>query len=84
MIIDALLNMFADLGRVLGLILPSVETLPLGIDEALSTAIGWIRSLIEVAWPVEVILEVVLWYITFRIALTLIKLFLGHRAPAHH
>lgn len=63
--------------------LPIVEELPLGMDNALSTAVGWIRYLQTVLWPLNVIIACFLWYAAFKVSLMVIKLFIGHRAPQH-
>lgn len=63
--------------------LPEVTTLPLGIDSALVTLFGWLRSLVENVWPIQIILTCLLWYLSFRIGLMVLKFFIGHRAPKH-
>lgn len=84
MITQFLFSILMTIAGVLFGWLPAVETLPLGIDDALSTVFGWMRSFITEVWPAQVVLEVVLWYLGFRVGLIVLKLFLGHRAPKHH
>jgi len=64
--------------------LPQVSSLPFGIDGVLQTSIGWVNSLVVLFWPIEVILSVFLWYLTFRVGLVLLKLIMGTRTPHTH
>lgn len=64
--------------------LPQVTELPFGLDTILLTAVGWLQSLVIVFWPIEVILSVFLWYLTFRVGLILLKLIMGTRTPHTH
>jgi len=83
MIILLLITLFTTFTGIIGQFLPIINELPFGLDTALSTAFGWINALIYYVWPLEVILEVTLFYFSFRIFLTILKIFLGNRTPKH-
>jgi len=71
---------YSILGFIFALV-PNVTELPFGIDIALSTAVGWLRDLESVAWPLEVMFDVVLWYLLFKVFMITLRLFLGSRTP---
>lgn len=81
MIFHFLLNIVVVLIGGLLFFLPEGSRLPFGIDEPMVTAAGWVHALMDVFWPMEIMLTVVLYYMLFRVSILVIKLFIGHRAP---
>lgn len=63
--------------------LPRVDELPLGMDNALSTGVGWVNSLILVFWPAQIILSCVVAYILWRLVLLSTKFVMGSRTPVN-
>jgi len=83
MIIQILLSVISAFLYVIFGWLPTITELPFGIDAVFVTAFGWLRYLITVAWPIQVILNCVLYYLSFRLLLLIVKVFLGSRTPHH-
>jgi len=83
MILQLLIQIFSSILQLIFGFFPTVTTLPLGIDSALSTAFGWLHSFLEYVWPAQVIYEVVIYYLSFRVLLIVLKFFIGNRAPHH-
>ena len=55
--------------------LPRVEVLPLGMDEALTTAVTYFKSFMEIFPPFQIIYTAFMFYMGFRITLLVLKLF---------
>jgi len=55
--------------------LPVVDTLPLGMDSVLSTAVGYFRGLMSIFPPLEVVFTAFLIYVSFRVSLILLNVF---------
>lgn len=64
--------------------LPVVTTLPFGIDDALSTTMGYWNTFANFLPPLAFLFQMTLWYLGFRVILMGLKLILGHRAPISH
>jgi len=63
--------------------LPTVEVLPLGMDSALTTSVGYFRGLMSIFPPFETLFIVAFWYLSFKLVLVVLKFFIGHRAPVN-
>jgi len=61
--------------------LPSVETLPFGIDTILQFAVDLFKGAINTIPYLEVVWICFLYAISFEILLLILKFFLGHRSP---
>lgn len=75
-----------SIGNVLSIMfsfLPSVTTLPYGIDPIAVQAMGYVRAMIVIFPPLGVILQAFLYYLGFRLILAIVKVILGGRAPHH-
>jgi len=55
--------------------LPTVTTLPLGLDSALTTAIGSFYSIKEIIPPLDILWTAFLWYFGFKMTLWVLKTF---------
>jgi len=77
-----LLNLLTFAGNMLSSIFGTVDVLPFGTDPYFETAFGWLRSLQDVVWPINVILVCFLAYAGFKVSLILLKLVFGSRAPS--
>jgi len=55
--------------------LPRVDELPLGMDSALSQAVGGFKAFMEIFPPLEVIFTAFMWYLGFRIVILTLKIF---------
>jgi len=64
--------------------LPSVETLPFGIDSALTLAVSYFRGAIDTLPYLEIVWTCFLYLVGFEILMLLLKFFLGHRAPGNN
>lgn len=81
MIITAILSFIIyGLGFLLSP-LPTVDTLPYGVDTALSVGVGYFNVIASAFPPFGLMMQVSLIYISYRIALMVLKLFLGSRVP---
>lgn len=70
-----LLLFFGNLLAAVFSFLPVVETLPLGMDDALSNAMGYFGSFKSLFPPLAIVFTAFMWYLTFRITLVVLKLF---------
>jgi len=62
-------------GAIFSLISFKVTTLPLGMDSALSTALGYFRAFEAIMPPIALMFTALMWYISFRILLWTLKFF---------
>jgi len=77
----------AVLGVVIVLLsfLPPVTSLPFGIDGVFYTVGHWIVLIQADFWPLGIVFKMFfLFYLPLLVALLVLKLVLGHRAPGHH
>lgn len=54
--------------------LPSVSTLPFGMDTPLVTAFGYWNGFLEVVWPFQILWACVLWYYALKVSLLFIRM----------
>lgn len=54
--------------------LPAVEELPLGMDDALTTAIGYFYAIMDLLPWLAVVFTAFMWYLGFRITLLTLRL----------
>ena len=64
MIVSAFLNVVVAVLGSFFFLLPDVSTLPLGLDSALLTAVGWWNAFLGYFWPLAVIWLCFKWYPT--------------------
>lgn len=62
---------FSSVFRVLGV--PQIETLPLGMDEALTTAFGYFNEFMSLYPPIAIIFKAVMFYLGFKVILLILK-----------
>jgi len=55
--------------------LPTVTTLPFGMDNALTLGVGYFKTVADLFPPLAVLLEYVLIYIGFKLTLLVLNLF---------
>lgn len=60
---------------------PTIEELPWGLDSVLSDGVAGYKEIAEVFPPMETMMTIFLIYLGFKIALILLKFFLGSRTP---
>lgn len=82
MLLQLLLTILINLLNILTSWLPTVTTLPF-IDSYLVSAMGGIHSLIENFPILQDVLTAFLIYLGFKLALLVMKLFMGSRTPTH-
>jgi len=83
MIFAAILTAIANFLGIIFSFLPNVDTLPYGIDAVITNGIGYYKYFASYFPPLTTVLTVGSIYISFRLALLFLKVFLGHRAPHH-
>jgi len=84
MLLVFVLQFFVNIVNFLTSWIPHVDTLPFGIDEALTLSIGYFNAFLLVFWPMQIVWTMFLWYVFAVLpGLYVLKLFLGHRLPAH-
>lgn len=83
MIVQLLLTILLGLFDIVFSWLPSVQTLPFGIDDPLSLVFGWVAYIQTVLWPLNVIIDVLLLYISWRVLIMVYKKVFGSRAVIH-
>jgi len=81
MIIQLLLRIVITFVNILFSWLPTVESLPLGIDGVLTTASSYFHGAIETVPYLQVVWTCFLYALAFELLLKLLKVFLGHRLP---
>lgn len=74
MIWTFLLSFIVDVIDVFLSWLPEVTTLPLGMDEALTTAIGYVNSIREILPFLDLMFTAFAWYLAFLVILLLLRL----------
>lgn len=82
MLITALIVAVIAILNALTAFLPSVTTLPYGMDGYLIEAIGYWNSFIGIFPPFQDVFNAFCVYLGFRVTLMLLRLIFGHRAPA--
>lgn len=55
--------------------LPEVTVLPLGLDDAIGSAMGYFNGFLEIFPPFAVILGAFLWYLAFEVVLLTLRIF---------
>jgi len=81
MIILLLLNIIAGAFTLVFGLLPKVSTLPLGMDTALATAVGYFKSIMAVFPPLDLLFTVLLWYLGYKGVIMIVKMIMGSRTP---
>jgi len=69
-----LLTFFGNLVNTVFSFLPRITELPLGMDSALSTAVGYFRTTMEIIPYLSTVFTAFLWYLSFRIVLLTLRL----------
>lgn len=62
-------------------VFPTVTVLPWGIDDVLANGMGYYRNLMEIFPPLSTVLNAVLIYFGYRLAIIVLRFFLGSRTP---
>jgi len=62
-------------------VFPTVQTLPWGVDSVLTDGMGYYRALMAIFPPLSTVLNAVLIYLGYKIAIIVLRLFLGSRTP---
>jgi len=83
MILLLLLNILAGAFTLVFGLFPKVETLPLGMDTALVTAVGYFKTLMASFPPLSVLFTALLWYLGYKGVIMLVKLIMGSRSPVN-
>lgn len=83
MIIQAIFNVIMNFFKVILGWLPIVTELPFGMDEIFVDAVGMFKSAMALFPPLQVVFTAFMVYLSFRLALIVLRLFIGHRAPSH-
>lgn len=60
---------------------PVVTELPWGVDSFFASGIGYFRHMMEFFPPFSTVLDAFLLYIGFRLAIIILRFFLGSRTP---
>lgn len=81
MILQILFSIVFSIVTLLFSFLPDGNTLPFGIDNILITATQYFYAFVDVFPPMGIVLQAFLYYLGFKIAMLILKLFIGHRAP---
>jgi len=63
---------------------PVVTELPWGVDAFFSDGMGYYRYLAEFFPPFSTVLQAFLLYIAFKLAIIVLRFFLGSRTPTTH
>jgi len=61
--------------------MPTVTELPFGIDGFTLTAVGYLQAFVQIFWPIAPFYNFILFYIPFKLAIIVLKVFLGARTP---
>jgi len=64
--------------------LPDVTTLPFGMDELLISSTGYFKGFMGIFPPLQVVFGAFMIYLSFRLLLILLRVFLGGRTPHHN
>jgi len=62
---------------------PVVEALPFGVDSFLSDGVSYVKYLSEFFPPLSTVITATLFYIGFKLAMIVLKFFLGSRTPTN-
>lgn len=66
---------------VLTSFLPAGDVLPYNLDPLVLNAVTYYNLFAEIFWPLQIVMQAFIYYLGFLIAMKLMKLILGHRAP---
>jgi len=83
MLLTFVLTFLAGAANLLTSWLPHVILLPYGMDTALSWFMGMWYAILAKIWFMQLPWTLFLWYLTVKAGLYALKIFLGHRLPAH-
>jgi len=81
MILQILFSLIYIIAVLLFAFLPPGDILPWGLDPIFLNASMFFRTFMDIFWPLEIVLNTFLLYLGFLIAMRIMKLFIGHRAP---
>jgi len=84
MIIQLILHILVSAVNVIFSWLPEVNELPWGIDSVLVDAVSQFKAVAVYIPPLTVVLGAFMTYVSFRLTLIVVKLFMGNRTPMHH
>jgi len=84
MIVYYLLQLLIGIGETLTSVFGRVDVLPLGIDTALNTAVGYFIGIFDTIPYLEIVWTCFKWIILFEIALKVLVLIFGARSPVKH
>jgi len=83
MIIQFLFTILISIAQALTGFLPTVETLPWGIDALLVTSTGYFKGFMQIFPPLQIVFGAFMLYLGFRLLLIVLKIFMGKRTPHH-
>jgi len=69
-----IITFFGNILNFMFSFLPRVETLPLGMDSALTTAMGYFNAFKDLIPYLGLLFTTFMWYLAFRIVLLTLKL----------
>jgi len=84
MIIQLLIQILIGIITIIFSWLPSIETLPFGVDGALTLAVSYFKGATETFPYLEIVWTCFGYLLGFEILLIIVKFFLGNRTPAHN
>jgi len=58
---------------------PVITELPFGVDAALSSFFGTIYAILNVFWPLQMILIVLTAFLGYKVIMVSLQMFFGHR-----
>jgi len=73
MIVDSIFQLIIAVSRSLGLLLPSVTSLPWGLDSIFQQAVSGFKGFMAIFPPLQTVFNAFLIYLGFRIALRIVK-----------
>ncbi len=87
MIINLILNVLVQAVGVIFSPFPAVTTLPTfggpDIDALLVSTMGQLNKVLNVFWPVKILMQAFLFLMSYYAGKLVLKLFLGSRVPAN-
>lgn len=84
MILQIFLTILISAINILFFWLPSVTSLPFGLDNILVMASGYFHGAMDTLPYLEVVWTCFLYLLGFELLLVILKFFLGSRAPGHN
>lgn len=84
MIVYLLIQLLIFALSVVFAVFPTVDTLPWGVDSVLTDGMGYFRGLMLIFPPLSTVLNAVLIYFGYRLAIIVLRFFLGSRSPVSH